>query len=184
GYDNSGLIVGSPDQEITGALISLDCTESIVDEAIEQGYNLIISHHPIVFKGLKKFNGNSYVERVVMKAIRHSIALYAIHTNFDNVSDGVNKKICDKIGLKNCSILRPSKDVLKKLVTFCPIADVDQVKQALFMAGAGHIGNYSECSFGTEGVGTFRAGKGTNPYIGEFDKRHHEAEIRLETIYP
>ncbi len=183
-YDNSGLIIGSPDQEISGALISLDCTEAVVDEAIESGLNLIISHHPIVFKGLKKFNGKSYVERVVMKAIRHDIALYAIHTNFDNVLEGVNKKICDKLGVKNCTILKPKEGVLRKLVTFCPDADAESVRQAMFNAGAGWIGNYSECSYNAEGFGTFKAEEDTSPHVGEIGKRHHESEVRIETIYP
>lgn len=183
-YDNAGLIIGSPDQEISGALISLDCTEAVVDEAIENGLNLIISHHPIVFKGLKKFNGKSYVERVVMKAIRHDIALYAIHTNFDNVLEGVNKKICDKLGVKNCTILKPKEGALRKLVTFCPEADAESVRQAMFNAGAGWIGNYSECSYNTEGFGTFKAGENTSPQVGEIGKRHHEPEVRIETIYP
>lgn len=183
-YDNSGLIVGHPDKEISAALISLDCTEAVVDEAIENGFNLIISHHPIVFKGLKKFNGKNYVERVVMKAIKHDIALYAIHTNFDNVLDGVNKKICDKLGLTGCTILKAKEGELKKLVTFCPDADAEKVRKAIFEAGAGWIGNYSECSYNTEGVGTFKAGEGTNPHAGDIGKRHHESEIRIETIYP
>ena len=183
-YDNSGLIIGNFNMHISGAIISLDCTEVIVDEAIECGFNLIISHHPIVFKGLKKFTGKSYVERVVMKAIKHDIAIYAIHTNFDNTLEGVNKKICDKLGLKNCSILKPKDGALKKLVTFCPDADAERVRLAMFNAGAGRIGNYSECSYNTNGFGTFKAGKGTNPHIGEVDKSHRESEIRIETIYP
>jgi dinuclear metal center YbgI/SA1388 family protein len=170
--------------EVSGALISLDCTESVIDEAIQLGFNLIISHHPIVFKGLKKFNGNSYVERVVMKAIKHDIAIYAIHTNLDHIMQGVNKKICEKLDIRNVSILKVKEGVLKKLVTFCPIADSDNVRKALFEAGAGMIGNYSECSFNVEGTGTFKAGSGADPYVGEIGKQHHEAEVRIEVIYP
>ena len=183
-YDNAGLIIGDPDREISEALISLDCTESVVDEAIEKGIKLIISHHPIVFRGLKKFNGRNYVERVVLKAIKHDIALYAIHTNFDNVLDGVNKKICDKLGIKDSTILRPREGALKKLVTFCPDAQAEKVRQAMFNAGAGWIGNYSECSYNTEGFGTFKAGVDTDPYVGEIGTSHKESEIRIETIYP
>jgi dinuclear metal center YbgI/SA1388 family protein len=182
-YDNSGLIVGHPDMEISGALISLDCTESVVDEAIQQGLNLIISHHPIVFKGLKKFNGKNYVERVVIKAIKHDIALYAIHTNLDHVSVGVNKKICDKLGIKNPDILKSGEDSLRKLVTFCPEAHAEELRIALFKAGAGNIGNYSESSYNVSGIGTFKAGEGTNPFVGDLGKQHHESEIRIETIY-
>ncbi len=183
-YDNSGLIVGNLDKEVNGALISLDCTEAVVDEAIANGLNLIISHHPIVFRGLKKFNGKSYVERVVMKAIKNDIALYAIHTNFDNVLEGVNKKICDKLGVKDPGILKPKEGLLKKLVTFCPEADAEKVRKAMFDAGAGWIGNYSECSYNSEGFGTFKAEEGTDPHVGEVGTRHHESEIRIETIYP
>ncbi|WP_256010894.1 Nif3-like dinuclear metal center hexameric protein [Desertivirga xinjiangensis] len=183
-YDNSGLIIGDPDAEITSALISLDCTEAVVDEAIEKNCGLIISHHPIVFKGLKKFNGNTYVERVVMKALKHDIALYAIHTNFDHVLDGVNSMICDKLGLKNCTVLSPKTGLLKKLVTFCPLSHAEIVSDALFSAGAGSIGRYSECSFNTEGIGTFKAGSNTDPYVGEKGIRHQESEISIETIYP
>jgi dinuclear metal center YbgI/SA1388 family protein len=182
-YDNSGLIVGHPDKELTGALISLDCTESVVDEAIQLGLNLIISHHPIVFKGLKKFNGKTYVERVVMKAIKHDIAIYAIHTNLDHISIGVNKKICDKLGIKTPGVLKPREDSLRKMVTFCPEGFAEELRDAMFKAGAGEIGNYSECSYNVSGLGTFKAGEGTKPFIGEPGKQHHESEIRIETIY-
>ncbi|SKB73113.1 Nif3-like dinuclear metal center hexameric protein [Daejeonella lutea] len=183
-YDNSGLIVGDPEKEVNGAIISLDCTEAVVDEAIAKGLNLIISHHPIVFRGLKKFNGKNYVERVVMKAIKHDIALYAIHTNFDNVIAGVNKMICDKLRVKDVRILKPKENTLKKLVTFCPGDDAEFVRKAVFDAGAGWIGNYSECSYNIEGVGTFKAENGADPHVGEIGKRHEENEVRIETIYP
>lgn len=183
-YDNAGLIIGDPDKEVSQALISLDCTEDIVDEAIEKGCNLIISHHPIVFRGLKKLNGKTYVERVVIKAIKHDIALYAIHTNFDSVLNGVNAKICEKLGLINCRILSPKGNLLKKLVTFCPTSQADQLREALFKAGAGHIGNYSECSYNAEGFGTFKPGENTHAFIGEKGVQHQEPEVRIETVYP
>ncbi|PTQ99893.1 dinuclear metal center YbgI/SA1388 family protein [Mucilaginibacter yixingensis] len=183
-YDNAGLIVGRPDAEIQQALISLDCTEAVVDEAIAKHCQVIISHHPIVFKGLKKFNGKTYVERVVEKAIRHNIAIYAIHTNLDHIKEGVNKRICDALGLKNCNILAPKGGLLKKLVTYVPANQAGQVRDALFKAGAGHIGNYSECSFNTNGEGTFNGDAGTNPYAGTPGARHTEAETRIETVYP
>lgn len=183
-YDNSGLIVGYADQEIFQALISLDCTEAIVDEAIATGCNLIISHHPIVFKGLKKFNGKTYVERVVEKAIKNSIAIYAIHTNLDHVMAGVNHKIAEKLGLKNCRILSPKNNLLKKLITFAPVAQADQVREALFAAGAGNMGNYSEVSFNSNGTGTFKANENAQPFIGEIGQRHQEQEIKIEVIYP
>ncbi len=183
-YDNAGLICGNKNMDITAALICLDSTEEVIDEAIAKGCNLVIAHHPIVFKGLKKFNGTDYVERVIIKAIKHDIAIYAAHTNLDNVHNGVNAKIAEMLGLINCRILAPQKGMLKKLVTFCPADKAEAVRMALFASGAGGIGNYDECSFNTEGTGTFRAGKGANPYVGEIGKQHHEKEIRIETIYP
>ncbi|WP_259071942.1 Nif3-like dinuclear metal center hexameric protein [Mucilaginibacter sp. X4EP1] len=183
-YDNAGLIVGRPDQEIQQALISLDCTEAVVDEAIATNCQVIISHHPIVFRGLKKFNSKTYVERVVEKAIRNNIALYAIHTNLDNIMTGVNARICETLCLKNCHILAPKHNLLKKLVTYVPIANADAVRAALFEAGTGNIGNYSETSFNAEGIGTFKGNEKTNPYVGEPGKLHRENEIRIETIYP
>lgn len=182
-YDNSGLIVGNAKDEINAALVALDCTEEIVDEAIAKNCNLIITHHPIVFKGLKKFNGKTYVERVVLKAIKNNIALYAIHTNLDHVAHGVSGEICKRLGIEHAKILAPKHNLLKKLVTFCPTAQVDQVRNALFEAGAGEIGNYSECSFNTAGTGTFKGGENAVPFVGEVGIKHHEAEVRIETIF-
>ncbi|NRF38462.1 Nif3-like dinuclear metal center hexameric protein [Pedobacter foliorum] len=182
-YDNSGLLIGHPDQDIHGALVALDCTEAIVDEAIAQNCNLIITHHPIVFKGLKKLTGKNYVERVVLKAIRHNIALYAIHTNLDHVKYGVNGVISQRLGLKNIKILTPKGSLLKKLVTFCPTAQASVLRSALFEAGAGQISDYSECSFNTEGTGTFKGGEDTNAFVGEKGVQHHEPEIRIETVF-
>jgi dinuclear metal center YbgI/SA1388 family protein len=184
GYDNSGLIVGQPEMEINQGLISLDCTEAVVDEAIAHNCQVIISHHPIVFRGLKKFNGKTYVERVVEKAIRNHIAIYAIHTNLDNVMNGVNERICETLGLTNCRILAPKNGLLKKLVTYVPADKAEQVRNALFHAGAGNIGNYSECSFNADGTGTFKGNENSTPYVGEPGERHYENEVRIETIYP
>jgi dinuclear metal center YbgI/SA1388 family protein len=183
-YDNSGLITGHRGMEITGVLVSLDCIEAVVDEAIAAGCNLIVAHHPIVFSGLKKLNGKSYIERVIIKAIKNDIAIYAIHTNLDNVHTGVNAKIGEVLGLKNMKILAPKRGLLRKLVTFCPTAQADEVRNALFSAGAGRIGNYDECSFNVEGAGTFRAGENTDPFVGEKGQRHRETEERIETIFP
>lgn len=183
-YDNSGIIVGNPQQEIKQALISLDCTEEVVEEAIQTGCDLIISHHPIVFRGLKKLNGETYIERVVLKAIKHDIALYAIHTNFDHVLQGVNAKLCEKIGVSEYRILSPKKNLLKKLITFCPESHAEKVRNSLFNAGAGHIGNYSDCSFSAQGIGTFKGNEQSNAFVGEKGHLHQEAEIRIETIYP
>ncbi|MDQ7950077.1 MAG: Nif3-like dinuclear metal center hexameric protein [Pedobacter sp.] len=182
-YDNSGLLVGNGEDEITAALVALDCTEQVIDEAIRQQCNLIITHHPIIFKGLKKLNGKNYVERVILKAIRHHIALYAIHTNLDHVAHGVSWKMCHQLGIENPNILSPKTQLLKKLVTFCPLANADAVRDALFAAGAGNIGKYSDCSFNTDGKGTFKGSDETNPYVGEKGVRHQEAETRIETIF-
>lgn len=182
-YDNSGLIVGNPNQEIHAALVALDCTEAIVDEAIAKQCNLIITHHPIVFKGLKKLNGKNYVERVVLKAIKGDIALYAIHTNLDHVHNGVSAKICEQLGLIGTTVLSPKKGLLKKLVTFCPTEHAEKMRQALFNAGAGNVGNYDECSFNVEGLGTFRGNEEATPFVGEIGTQHHEKEVRIETIY-
>lgn len=182
-YDNSGLIVGDPNEEIQGALVALDCLENIVDEAILHNCNLIITHHPIVFKGLKKITGKNYVERVVLKAIKNNIALYAIHTNLDHVHYGVNGVISGRLGLKNTKILSPKGDILKKLVTFCPVAQADMVRTAIFDAGAGDISNYSECSFNADGFGTFKAGEDTDPFVGEKGIQHREPEVRIESIF-
>ncbi|WP_223584036.1 Nif3-like dinuclear metal center hexameric protein [Sphingobacterium sp. GVS05A] len=183
-YDNAGLIVGDANQEITKVLISLDCTEEVVQEAIEKGCNLIISHHPIVFKGLKKFNGKNYVERTVIKAIENKIALYAIHTNLDNITGGVNSKIADKLGLVNQAILESKPNVLRKMVVFVPRSHVEEVRTALFDAGAGQIGkHYDQCSFNTAGYGSFRPLAGSEPTIGEIGTQERVEETRIEVIY-
>ncbi|MBL7883729.1 MAG: Nif3-like dinuclear metal center hexameric protein [Bacteroidia bacterium] len=182
-YDNAGLICGNENMHITGAVICLDSTEEVIDEAIALGCNLVIAHHPIVFSGLKKFNGKNYIERVIIKAIKNDIAIYAAHTNLDNMLNGVNAKIAEKLGLSNCKILSPIKNNLKKLATFCPEDKAEQLRTALFNAGAGSIGNYSECSFNTNGTGTFKAGNKTQPYVGEQGKLHYEKEVKIELIY-
>jgi dinuclear metal center YbgI/SA1388 family protein len=183
-YDNSGLIIGDKNTAVSKALLTLDCTEAVVDEAIKEKCGLIIAHHPIVFSGLKKLNGKTYVERTVMKAIKHDIAIYAIHTNYDNVLHGVNAIICDKLGIVDYSILAPKPGLLKKLYTFIPPADYDRVRQALFDAGAGHIGHYSETSFNTTGHGTFSGDEQSHPAIGKPGKREQVEEGKLEVIYP
>lgn len=181
-YDNAGLIVGNPHDEVKGILICIDCIEEVVDEAINKKLNLIIAHHPIIFSGLKKINGKSYFERVIIKAIKNDISIYAVHTNADNVLNGVNYKIANLIGLKNISILSPKEEQLFKIVTFCPVKFADKVREALFNSGAGVIGNYDSCSFSTIGTGTFKAGKETNPFVGEKGIIHKEKEERIETI--
>ncbi len=183
-YDNSGLLVGSYDSDVTGVLICLDVVESVVEEAIRKGVNLIIAHHPIVFKGLKRFNGSNYVERTVILAIQNNISIYAAHTNLDSVKGGVSDRICDLIGLQNRRILSPVNEDLFKLVTFVPNKFAQKIRDALFEAGAGSIGNYDSCSYTVEGTGSFRGGENTDPFVGEKGKVHLEPEVRIETIFP
>ncbi len=183
-YDNAGLITGNKNWECKGALVCLDVTEEILEEAIRQNCNLIIAHHPVVFKGLKKFSGNSYVERAVVKAIKNDIAIYACHTNLDNIISGVNGKIADQLGLVNRSILQPKNGFLEKLQLFSPTSHSEMVEKALFEAGAGQIGNYSECSFVSEGIGSFKPEEGANPFSGEMGIRHKGNEQKIEVIYP
>lgn len=183
-YDNAGLIVGHPEAEVATALVTIDVTEDVVDEAIEKNAGLIIAHHPVVFSGLKKITGRNYVERTVLKAIKNDVAIYAAHTNLDAVTGGVNSKICEKLGLKNCRVLQPVSGQLKKLVTFIPVEAAEKVRTAVFEAGAGHIGNYDYCGYNLEGTGSFRGGENTNPYVGEKGQVHYEKEIRFETIFP
>lgn len=183
-YDNSGLITGNSDWALTGVLICLDAIEAVINEAIEKKCNLVIAHHPIVFSGLKKLTGSNYIERVIIKAIKNDIAIYAIHTNLDNVAHGVNAMICKKLGLQNTKILAPMKGSISKLVTFCPEAVVNDLRDALTEAGAGIIGNYSSCSFRSEGIGSFRGNEDSNPNVGEKNKLEQVAEVKLEMLFP
>ena len=184
GFDNAGLQIGLTEAEATGALLCLDVTESVIDEAIGLGDNLIISHHPLIFKGYKSITGKDYVERCILKAIKNDIVIYSAHTNLDNAQGGVNYKIAEKIGLKNVRILSEKEDSLLKLVTFVPVEQAEKVRTALFSAGCGHIGNYDSCSYNLEGEGTFRAMEGADPFCGEIGELHSEKEIRIETILP
>ena len=183
-YDNAGLITGSGEWECRGVLVTLDATEEVVREAVGKGCNLVVAHHPILFRGLKKINGNDYVEKAIITAIKHDVALYAIHTNLDNIKTGVNARIADRLGLVNCSVLLPKGGTLKKLFTFVPVHHAEPVRNALFEAGAGQIGNYSECSFSVSGAGTFKAGENTDPFVGKKGQRHTEEELKLELVFP
>ena len=183
-YDNAGLIIGDKYSETTGVLICIDITDEVLNEAIQKKCNLIISHHPLIFKGIKKLNGNNFTEKLIIKAIKNDIAIYAAHTNLDNIIKGVNSIIADKLGLKNIKILSPKNGLLKKLITFCPVKHLETVRTALFEAGAGSIGNYDSCSFNAVGKGTFRALENANPFVGELNQLHTEEEIKIETIFP
>jgi dinuclear metal center YbgI/SA1388 family protein len=184
-YDNAGLIVGNPDAEITGILTCLDSTEAIVNEAVAKGCNLIVAHHPIVFKGLKRLNGRNYVERTILAAIKNEVAIYAIHTNLDSVlRGGVNTRICERLGLTSLKILSPKRQSLTKLVTFIPLENTQNVLTALYAAGAGQIGEYKNCSFRTQGIGTFLPTGEAQPHIGTLGQIAEVSENRVEVIFP
>jgi dinuclear metal center YbgI/SA1388 family protein len=183
-YDNAGLLTGDANWECGGIICALDATEKVIQEAIAKKINLVIAHHPIIFRGLKKINGKNYVEKAIIAAIKNDIAIYAVHTNLDNVIDGVNGKIAQILQLHNVTILSPRQNALKKLYSFVPVDHAVTVRNAIFSAGGGFIGNYSECSFNAEGVGTFKAEKNAEPFVGEMGKQHQENEVKIEVIFP
>lgn len=183
-YDNAGLILGHPESEVHGVLICLDLSMPVINEAIQNNCNLIISHHPFIFQGVKKINPLQGKGKLLSALIKNDISAYAIHTNLDNAAEGLNKKLAEKIGLKNLRILQPQSGLLQKLVTFCPGAHADTVRKALGDAGAGAIGHYDQCTFSVEGIGTFRAGAKAKPFAGKKNILHHEPETRIETVFP
>ena len=183
-YDNSGLIVGNRENEVTSVLVCLDCTEVVVDEAIENGCNLIIAHHPIIFSGIMKLTEKNHVERTIIKAIKNDISIYAIHTNLDNVIGGVNSKIADLLDLQNQEILSPRKDLLRKLVVYVPKENAEELKESLFNVGAGKIGNYKNCSFQTYGEGSFLPLAKAIPTIGEIGTQETVEELKIELVFP
>ncbi|WP_417867051.1 Nif3-like dinuclear metal center hexameric protein [Xanthomarina gelatinilytica] len=183
-FDNVGLLVGDKNAKLSGVLVTLDTLETVVDEAIETNCNLIVSFHPIIFIGLKTLTGNTYVERVVIKAIQHNIAIFSMHTALDNSVLGVNNMICDKLGLINRQILIPKAQTIKKLITFVPKNEADTLRHALFEAGAGSIGNYNNCSFNTEGIGTYKGNEASNPTLGKKGEIHFENETQIAVTFP
>lgn len=183
-YDNAGLITGDANLECTGVLCCLDATEEVIAEAVERGCNLVVAHHPIVFGGIKRIDPQHYVGRALIRSIRNEVAIYAIHTNLDNLLEGVNGAMANLLGLRHRSVLLPKSHQLKKLYTFVPTAHVEPVANALFAAGAGHIGRYDQCSFRQAGEGSFRALEGASPFVGELGKQHREPEWKFEVLYP
>ncbi|MBK6829025.1 MAG: Nif3-like dinuclear metal center hexameric protein [Chitinophagaceae bacterium] len=184
GYDNAGLITGDGGLSCTGILCTLDATEEVIREAMARNCNLVVAHHPIVFGGLKKINGKNYVEKAVITAIKNDIAIYATHTNLDHVAAGVNGQIASKLGLVSTRILNPKENTLKKLYSFVPLEQAEQVRNAVFAAGAGQIGQYSDCSFNSPGTGTYTAGENARPFAGKPGIPHTEPEIKIEMIFP
>lgn len=181
-YDNSGLIIGNKTNAATGALFTLDVTEAVVDEAIALGFNLIIAHHPLIFKPIKRINGNDEVDRCIIKSIKHDIAIYAAHTNLDNAPQGVNAMICNKLGVAEARILEPAGEMLRKVAVFVPLEHAEKVRNAMFEAGAGRLGEYNSCSFNIPGQGTFKAGNAANPFVGSIGELHTENEIKIEVL--
>ena len=182
-YDNAGFLLGDNNRELSGVLTTIDVTPAVVEEAIENGANLIVSHHPLIFGGMKRITPANATGRMVMRLLEKGIAVYAAHTNLDNLDWGVNGILAEKLGLTNCRILRPVEGVLRKLVTYVPTEQAEEVRQALFDAGAGGIGGYDCCSYNSEGFGTFRAGADCHPFCGEKGELHRENETRIEVIY-
>ena len=182
-FDNVGLLCGNPEREVSGILIAHDALELVIDEAIEKSFNLVVCFHPIIFSGLKSITGKNYVERAVLKALENKIAIYAIHTAFDNNYFGVNYKICEVVGLKNQKILMPKQNQLKKLEVYVPVDSAQNLKNALFQAGAGNIGFYDECSFSINGNGTFRPLEGSSPKVGNQNERENIDEVLVSVIF-
>ncbi len=183
-YDNAQLLTGDKDTDVSSVLVTLDCTEEIVDEAIQKNANLIVAHHPIIFGGLKSLTGKTYIERTIIKAIKNDIAIYAIHTNLDSVSTGVNKMICDKLGLNQVKILDLQANTLKKLTTYCPESHTKTLIKSLNNAGAGNIGNYENCAFQSSGTGQFKPNKNAQPFVGKINKLEYVTENKIEVLYP
>lgn len=182
-FDNVGLLVGNPDREATGALVCHDALESVIDEAIAKNCNLIVCFHPILFSGLKKITGKNYVERSIIKAIKNDIAIYAVHTALDNHQEGVNKIFCDALGLTNTNILIPKPNFIRKLVTYTIQENAEKLRNSLFEAGAGNIGNYENCSFNSKGIGTYMGNEHSNPEFGERFEFVESEEIKIEVTF-
>jgi len=183
-WDNAGLLTGNLSSDVDAALIALDITEEVIDDAISHGEKLIIAHHPLIFSGIKKINGNNSIERSLIKAIKNDIAIYAAHTNIDVVKNGVSWKMAQKLGLEDVNALSAGKGLLRKLIVYVPTSHAELVRDALFMAGAGTIGNYGSCSFNSVGKGTFKGNESTNPFVGKVGEMHVEEEVKIETVFP
>jgi dinuclear metal center YbgI/SA1388 family protein len=181
-YDNSGLQAGSPERDIASAMITLDITENVIEEAIANKCDVVISHHPLIFHGIKSLTDKSITERVLWKAIRHDVAIYSAHTNLDSFEYGVSRKLAEKLYLKEVKVLSPAENMLLKLVTFIPESYLDQVRSAIFNAGAGVTGNYDNCGFFVSGTGSFRGNENSKPFVGKAGSVHHENEVRFETV--
>ncbi len=182
-FDNVGLLVGDQNTEATGVLVCHDALENVIDEAIAKKCNLVVCFHPILFSGLKKITGKNYVERSLLKAIKNDIAIYAVHTALDNHKEGVNKIVCDALGLTKTRILIPKQNFIRKLITYTIPENAEKLRNALFDAGAGKIGNYEDCSFNSKGIGTYMGNEDSNPEIGERFEFVESDEIKIEVTF-
>lgn len=182
-FDNVGLLCGNPEREVSRVLVCHDALEEVIEEAIEKNCQLVVCFHPIIFKGLKKITGKNYVEKAILKAIENKIAIYAIHTALDNDFWGVNEMICQKLGITQSHILMPKPSSLMQLTFYVPTSHAEVVKQALFHTGAGHIGNYDQCSFSTKGIGSFRPLLNANPFLGQHHIQEHTEEEMVSLVF-
>lgn len=182
-FDNVGLLTGNADDEATGVIVCHDALETVIDEAIAKKCNLVVCFHPILFTGLKKITGKNYVERAVIKAIKNDIAIYAVHTALDNHQQGVNKIFCNALGLINTEILIPKENHIRKLITYTIPENLEKLRTALFDAGAGNIGNYENCSFTSQGLGTYKGNEKSNPKVGEVGEFVEAKEIKIEVTF-
>lgn len=183
-WDNCGVQVGPTDNECTGVMVCVDCTPVVVEEAIAMNCNLIVSHHPLIFGGIKQLTGKTEAERCVINAVTAGLTIYSSHTALDNSPNGISHRMASLLGLEDVDVLVPREADQLKLVAYVPVSKLDDVRLALFDAGAGAIGNYDFCSFATDGRGSFRALDGANPYVGEVSQLHFEDESRLEVLLP
>ena len=183
-WDNCGLLVGNSQQTVRKVLLTIDVTEAVVAEAIDVQAQMIVSHHPLILSGIRQLTGSTDAQRAIALAIKNDIAIYAAHTNMDTAPGGVSHRMAAKLSLTNLQVLSPQGSGLQKLVAYIPANHFEQVRQAVFDAGAGHIGNYDSCGYGVEGKGSFRALDGANPFVGQKGTLHTEPEIRFETVFP
>lgn len=184
-WDNVGLLVGDNEQEVKKIMLCLEANENVVDEAIENNVDLIITHHPFIFSKMKKVTTGDLKGRLIHKLIKNNISIYSMHTNFDIAFDGLNDYFTEMLDLKNIKILdKTNSETLYKLAVYVPKTHIDIVRTALGNSGAGHLGNYKECSFTSEGEGRFKPCDGSNPYIGKVDTLESVHEVKIETIVP
>lgn len=184
GWDNVGLQVGDPNGQLSKVLVCLDPSERALQAAVEQGAEALLCHHPLLFKPLHNLTPADETGRILFAAVQQGIAILAAHTNLDRAGNGLNDWLAAALGLSECRPLQGGDDQLLKLVVYVPAGYETKVADALFKAGAGHIGNYDSCSFRSEGVGTFRAADGCTPFIGQVGERSSVRELRLETVVP